>query len=109
MGLDPVKACYVTKSPTIASRELGGEVIIMSAVDSTLFTLNDVASLIWKSADGATSLQEIVEKHICIEFDVDPSVALADAERLVSGLAERGLLMVTDHPVKQTRHEEQNS
>jgi hypothetical protein len=93
----------------VASRELGGEIFIMSAVNSTLFTLNDVASVIWKSADGATSLQEIVESKVCVEFDVDPSVALADAERLVGELAEHGLLLVADHPVEETSHAERNS
>ena len=95
-----MKACYIAKSPMTASRELGGETIIMSAVNSTLFTLNDVASLIWKSADGATLLQDIVENKVCAEFDVEPSVALIDAERLVSELAEHGLLLITDHPAK---------
>jgi hypothetical protein len=94
-----MKACYIAKSSMVASRELGGEVFIMSAVNSTLFTLNDVASLIWKSADGATSLQEIVENRVCAEFDVDPSVAFADAERLVGELADHGLIVVADHPV----------
>jgi hypothetical protein len=84
-----------------AARELGGEMIIMSAVNSTLFTLNEVASLIWKSADGATSLQEIVNERVCAEFNVDPSVAMADAERLVGELAEHGLLVVADHPLDQ--------
>jgi hypothetical protein len=93
----------------VASRELGGEMIIMSGADSTLFTLNDVASLIWKSADGATSLQEIVEGKVCAEFDVDPAVAFTDAERLVGELAEHGLLLVADHPVEQSSHVERNS
>jgi len=92
-----------------ASRELGGEMMIMSAVNSTLFTLNEVASLIWKSADGATSLQEIVEKKVCAQFDVEPSVALADAERLVSELAEHGLMIIADHPVEEMFEAEHNS
>jgi hypothetical protein len=104
-----MRACYIAKSPMVACRELGGEMIIMSAVNSTLFTLNDVASLIWKSANGATSLQEIVENRVCAEFDVDPSIAFADAERLVNELAEHGLLLVADHPVEQSFHEEQHS
>lgn len=104
-----MKACYIAKSPMVASRELGGEMIIMSGADSTLFTLNDVASLIWKSADGATSLQEIVEGKVCAEFDVDPAVAFTDAERLVGELAEHGLLLVADHPVEQSSHVERNS
>jgi hypothetical protein len=104
-----MKACYIAKHPMVASRELGGEIIIMSGVNSTLFTLNDVASLIWKCADGATSLQEIVEGKVCAEFDVDPSIAFADAERLVGELAEHGLLLVADHPVEESSHAERNS
>jgi hypothetical protein len=104
-----MKACYIAKSPMAASRELGGEMIIMSAVNSTLFTLNEVASLIWKSADGATLLQDIVENKVCAEFDVEPSVALADAERLVSELAEHGLLLIVDRPVEQHLQSERNS
>ena len=96
-----MKPSYIAKSPMAASRELGGEMIIMSALDSTLFTLNDVASLIWKSADGATSLQDIVETKVCAEFDVEPSVALADAERLVGQLVEHGVLVVSDRPTQQ--------
>ena len=95
-----MKACYIAKNPLTASRELDGEMIIMSSVNSTLFTLNDVASLIWKSADGATTLQEIVENKICAEFEVEPSTAFADAERLVAELADHGVLLIADHPVE---------
>jgi len=95
-----MKGCYVAKSPLAASRELDGEVFIMSSVNSTLFTLNDVASLIWKSADGATSLQEIVENKICAEFEVEPSTAFADAEYLVAELVGHGVLLVADHPIE---------
>ena len=92
----------------IASRELGGEMIVMSAVNSTLFSLNEVACVIWKAADGATPLHEIVEGKVCAEFDVAPAIAFADAERLVSQLAEHGLLEVADHPIEQTLPTEQN-
>ena len=104
-----MKSSYVARSPMTASRELGGEMMIMSAVNSTLFTLNEVASLIWKSADGATSLQEIVESKVCAEFDVEPSIALADAERLVIELAEHGLMIIADHPVEEMFEAERNS
>jgi hypothetical protein len=95
-----MKNCYIARSPMVAARQLGSEMVIMSATDSTLFTLNEVASLIWKSADGATPLQEIVYGKVCAEFDVDPEIAFADAERLVSELAERGLLLLTSEPAR---------
>ena len=36
----------------VAARAVGGEMMIMSAKDSTLFTLNEVAMAIWEAADG---------------------------------------------------------
>jgi Coenzyme PQQ synthesis protein D (PqqD) len=104
-----MKNCYIARSPMVAARQLGGEMVIMSAADSTLFTLNEVASLIWKSADGATPLWEIVNGKVCAEFDVDPEIALADAERLVGELADRGLLLLTNGPARPSPVESERS
>jgi hypothetical protein len=90
---------YVARSAAVAARALGDEMMIMSATDSTLFTLNDVAVLIWESADGATPLDEIVAHKICAQFDIAPEVALKDAEALVEGLAEHGILLLSDQPI----------
>ena len=54
---------------------LGGEMMIMSAVDSTFFTLNPVATVIWQAADGRTPLSEIVEQQVCSEFEIDMETA----------------------------------
>ena len=89
---------YIARSSAVASRMLGGEMIIMSAVDSTLFTLNQQATAIWNAADGVTPLREIVERKICGEYEVDPAVAYQDAEELVRDLAGHGVLLVSDRP-----------
>jgi hypothetical protein len=72
--------------------------MIMSGKDSSLFSLNETAAMIWKAADGATTLEDIVERHICPEFDVDPETALADARQLVDELAEHGILRLSPEP-----------
>ena len=90
---------YVSRSSQIAARILGGEMMIMSARDSTLFTLNEVATVIWQAADGTTPLDEIVERRVCAVYDVEPGVALKDAESLVEELAARGILLVSDQPI----------
>lgn len=87
---------FIAHSSQIASRNLNGEMIIMSAKDSTLFTLNEVATSIWEAADGRTSLEEIVEKKICAEFDIDPETALRDAQELVQQLAVHGILSISE-------------
>jgi hypothetical protein len=83
----------------VAARELGGEMIIMSAVDSTLFTLNEVATAIWKAADGVTPLRDIIEQQICAEYDVLPADAVADAESFVQELASHGILLISEKPI----------
>jgi len=93
---------YVARSTAIAARGLGDETMVMSASSSTLFTLDEVATVIWKAIDGATPLEEIVTKTVCEQYDITPEVALKDAEILVKGLAEQGLLLLSEKPIPQS-------
>lgn len=93
-----MKPVYVATSKAIAARMLGGEMMVMSVRDSTFFTLNEVATVIWRAADGCTPLAEIVEQSVCREFDVDFETAQRDAEDVVQRLAEHGILVVSDQP-----------
>ena len=92
---------YIARSTMIAARVMGNETMVMSASDSTLFTLDEVATAIWESADGATLLEEIVKKKVCAQYDVSLEVALKDAEILVEQLAGHGLLVLSDRPIAQ--------
>jgi|SRR5438552_2609402 len=89
---------YIARASKIATRVLGTETLIMSA-DSTIFTLNEVGSVIWEAADGQTPLRQIVEQKLCEEFEVDASQALADAEKFVADLAAQGILRVSETPI----------
>ena len=91
--------CYVARSTSIAARALGDETMIMSATTSTLFTLNEVASVIWQAADGVTPLDQIVATKICPQYDIAPELALKDAEALVEDLASHGILLLSDKPL----------
>jgi len=78
----------------------------MSATDSTLFTLNEVASLIWKSADGATPLWEIVKSRFVQNSMLIPRLPWPTRNAL-SVSRDRGLLLLTttrqDFSVKAER------
>lgn len=91
---------YIARSPEIAARMLGGEMMIMSARDSYLFSLNEVGTVIWQAADGITPLEEIVERKVCAEFEVEPAEALKDAEHFVRELSQHGILVVSEQPIK---------
>jgi Coenzyme PQQ synthesis protein D (PqqD) len=90
---------YIARSKAIAARMLGGEMMVMSASDSTFFTLNDVASTIWQAADGRTPLSEIVAGRVCQEFEVDRERAQRAADRFVDELSQHGILLVSDQPL----------
>jgi hypothetical protein len=94
---------YIARSTAIAARMLGGEMMIMSALDSTFFTLNEVATVIWQAADGNTPLSEIVERRVCGEFEIEPEVARRDAEQFVSQLSEHGILLVSNRPIQEPK------
>ena len=98
MGPDTVSDKYIARSKAVAARVLGGEMMVMSAADSRLFSLSDVATVIWEAADGRTPLSEIVEQRVCAEFDVPSDVAYQDAEQLVDELAARGILSISAEP-----------
>jgi hypothetical protein len=90
---------YVARNPRVAARSLDGEMMIMSGRDSTLFTLNKTATILWQSADGTTPLDEIVEHRICSEFEVEAAEALHDAETLARELASHEILQISEEPI----------
>lgn len=93
---------YIARSPRVAARALDGEMMIMSGQDSTLFTLNKTATILWQSADGITPLQRIVEERICSEFEVEAGQALQDAEGLVRELASHEIMQISEEPILGT-------
>lgn len=94
---------YVSRNPLASARRVGDETLVMFAPSSTLFTLDETASLIWEAADGVTPLDQVVANRICSNFDVQPETALRDAEKVVQGLAIHGVLIVSDEPIPQHR------
>ena len=95
-----MSARYIARSPKIAARKLGDEMIVMSAVDSSLYTLNEVAAAIWQAADGRTPLENIVNEQVCEQFEIGADEAMRDAEEFVSQLSTHGILLVSDQPIE---------
>lgn len=90
---------YLARSPRVAARSLDGEMYVMSSPDSTLFTLNETATILWQSAEGTTPLDQIVEHRICAEYEVEPAEALHDAEAVARELARHEILRISEEPI----------
>ena len=93
---------YIFRESNVAARRIGDELMIMSARDSALFSLNNTAAILWDAADGITPLTVIVERDICPLFDIDPVTALKDARETADGLATHGILRVSPTPFIET-------
>lgn len=90
---------YIARATDVAARMIGDELMIMSGKNSSLFSLNETAAILWQSADGVTPLDEIVEHKVCADYDVDPATALHDAKEMALQLAEFGILQISEHPL----------
>jgi hypothetical protein len=91
---------YVAHNPEIAARKMGNEVMIMCGRNSTLFILDDMATLIWEAANGSTTLDELVERNICAKFEVPLDEALRDAKELAEDLAKHGVVLLSEAPIR---------
>jgi len=90
---------YIARAKSVAARGLGDEMMIMSVADSTVFALDEIGTILWKSADGITPLAQIVRDSVCSTYDVEPETALEDAEEFCKNLAASGVLVTSDQPI----------
>jgi len=94
---------YIARATDVAARMIGDELMIMSGKNSSLFSLNETAAILWQAADGITPLDDIVEQKLCAEFEIDAATALKDAEAMVIELAEFGILQVSESPLSDSK------
>ena len=90
---------YIARGDRLAARSLASETVILRPDDSGLYVLNEIGTILWDAADGATPLATIVEQAICPRFDVDATTALRDAIAFVEGLRDHDILRVSDRPL----------
>ncbi|MBI5379369.1 MAG: PqqD family protein [Nitrospirae bacterium] len=88
---------YPAQNPRVAYRVLDGSAVLINPDDSTLYTLNPVATRIWELADGQLPISEIA-RRLYGEFQVEQEIALRDMEAFLQAFQEKGLLSLMDHP-----------
>jgi Coenzyme PQQ synthesis protein D (PqqD) len=87
-----MKNAIVARGTRVAARKVAGEMVILSADDSSLYVLNDLGTAVWEAVDGRTPLSAIVDAVVCREYDVDRESALRDLQEFVDGLVSHGVL-----------------
>jgi hypothetical protein len=82
----------VARGTRVAARKVAGEMVILSADDSSLYVLNDIGTAVWEAVDGRTPLSAIVDDVVCRDYEVDRDSALRDVREFVAGLMSHGVL-----------------
>ncbi|NOZ20925.1 MAG: PqqD family protein [Planctomycetes bacterium] len=83
----------IRRTSNAASRDIAGEVIILSAKDSMLHTLDEVGSAIWNLLDGPRKVEEIVN-GLLDQYDVEQGALQKDVIEFLGELMDRKLVEV---------------
>jgi len=95
-----ILAKYYTKDTDLVTRYVADETIIVPVRNNvgdldSIYTLNEVATMIWHLIDGRKSVSEIVEE-ICKVYDVRREEAEEDTLEFIISLKEAGLLRLNN-------------
>ena len=89
----------LAKTEKCVTRNIAGETIIVpirsnvSDLDS-IYTLNEVGSVVWERIDGQTSVSIIIDA-ICKQFEVTENQVRKDVLELIDSLEAEGLIRLS--------------
>lgn len=79
------------RTEDIAWREVGGEVLALSLVDSTYLNTNSSGAVLWKALAAGATRDDLISRLVD-EYQIEVAQAAVDVEAFLSLLQERGLL-----------------
>src|SRR5882724_958114 len=81
----------ISRSPSVLTAEVDGEVVMMSIEQGRYFGLDDIGSDIWKRLDTACSFAELIDR-LASDYDADRATIAADVRDLLSRMAEQDVV-----------------
>jgi hypothetical protein len=88
----------VVKGNNLVTRRIAGDTLIVpvrghvAELDS-IYTLNELGSLVWERIDGCTRIYQIVQA-ICEAYDIAAEQAARDLFEFLATLEEEGLIQI---------------
>ena len=91
---------FYTKKNDFVARDISGETIIVPIKNNvgdlnSIFTLNEIGTMIWGLIDGKKSVSEIA-KAVSKTYEVKPEVAEKDTLEFLHILKEAELVRISD-------------
>lgn len=83
----------ISVAPDVLHQELAGETVLLNLANESYFGLDEIGTRIWQVLAETSSLHDVVMRLLA-EYDVAPELLRADVERLVTQLADAGLVSI---------------
>jgi hypothetical protein len=96
-GINPAAAAAVldatmiSRSPSVLTAEVDGEVVMMSIEQGRYFGLDDIGSDIWKRLDTPCSFAELIDR-LATDYEADRATIAADVRVLLGRMAEQDVV-----------------
>lgn len=85
---------FVVNAPEVAAQVIDGEAIIMNLTTGMYYSLDRVGAVVWEWLERGDSVEEM-NQRIATRYEVSPSQAQADLDRLIDQLLQDGLVSVS--------------
>lgn len=83
----------VSRAPAAISREIDGDIVLLTPEDSTVHVLNDVGGRIWTLCAEPVSIEELAGM-IAAEYEIDSGQARTDVISFVKSLLDLSIVRV---------------
>jgi hypothetical protein len=87
-------ATIISRSPSVLTAEVDGEVVMMSIEQGRYFGLDDIGSDIWRRIDPPCSFAVLID-GLAADYDADRATISNDVQSLLGRMAEQDVVRLT--------------
>jgi hypothetical protein len=88
---DIVDSTIISRSPSVLTAEVDGEVVMMSIEQGQYFGLDDIGSDIWKRIEPPCSFAALID-GLAVDYEADRATILTDVHSLLLRMAEQDVV-----------------
>jgi len=89
-----VDATIVSRSPSVLTAEVDGEIVMISIEQGRYFGLNDIGSDIWKRIEPPCSFATLIE-GLAADYEADRATIRTDVQNLLGHMVEHDVVWLS--------------
>ena len=87
-------ATIVSRSPSVLTAKMDGEIVMMSIEQGCYFGLDHIASDIWKRIEPPCSFAALID-GLAADYEADRTTIVTDVQSLLCHMVERDIVRLT--------------